>query len=307
MRTLILNSDNNVEGTNNSVLEYEFSGGNVNLQKGQKLALASLQMYYSTFNITALNQNDSFSYIWVDGLTYLVSIPDGFYDIPTLNNYLHFTMVQNGHYLISSTGDFVYLMTFSVNAALYSTEVNCFGIDAALAATNVWVLPTSPTWVLPTNFILPELVVGKIGVNAALNSVNFGLVIGFDTGIYPNSVIAGVPPAQTQTPSYSSDQQFLSTFTPQVTPLSSFILTCSLINNNYAVPNNLIYSFAPQGTIGEQFTVAPNQLVFINVLPAQYSRFQITFIDQALRPVAIQDPNMIIQLVISDPDEFTGI
>ena len=307
MRTLILNSDNIVEGTNNSVLEYEFSGGNINLKKGQKLALASLQMYYSTFNITALNQNNSFSYIWVNGLTYLVSIPDGFYDIPTLNNYLHFTMVQNGHYLITSTGDFVYLLTLTINPTLYATEVNSFGISAALATTNAWVLPAAPTWVLPTNFILPELVVGQIGVNAALNSVNFGLVIGFETGIYPNAVIAGVPPAQTQVPSYVSDQQFLSTFTPQVTPLSSFILTCSLINNNYAVPNNLIYSFAPQGTIGQQFTVAPNQLVFIDVLPAQYSRFQITFIDQALRPVAIQDPNMIIQLVISDPDEFTGI
>ena len=36
MRTLILNSSNIVEGTNNSVLSYEFAGGNVNLRKGQK-------------------------------------------------------------------------------------------------------------------------------------------------------------------------------------------------------------------------------------------------------------------------------
>jgi excinuclease UvrABC helicase subunit UvrB len=68
----------------------------------------------------------------------------------------------------------------------------------------------------------------------------------------------------------------------------------------------LIYSFAPSGNIGEQFTVAPNQYVFIDVLPAQYSRFQVSFIDQAFRPVAIQDPNMIIQLVISDPDDNLG-
>ena len=36
MRTLILNSSNIVAGTNNSVLEYEFVGGNVNLVKGQR-------------------------------------------------------------------------------------------------------------------------------------------------------------------------------------------------------------------------------------------------------------------------------
>ena len=297
MRTLILNSDNIVEGTNNSILEYEFAGGNINLKKGQKVALANLQMYYSTFNITALNNNNSFSYVWVDGTTNVVSIPNGFYDIAGLNNFLHFTMVQNKHYLLSGSS-FVYLMTLGVNPTLYSAEVNCFGVSVALAATNTWTLPAGATWVLPTNFIVPELLVG---------ANNFGLVIGFAAGFYPNSVIAGTPPAQTQTPAFTTDQQILSSFTPQVTPVSSFIITCSLINNNYAVPNNLMYSFSPQGTIGGQFTIAPNQYVFINVLPAQYNRFQVSFIDQDYNPVAIQDPNMIIQLVISDVEDFTGV
>ena len=298
MRTLILNSTNIVAGTNNSILSYEFAGGNVNLKKGQKVALASLQMYYSTFNITAANKNNSFSYVWVDGLTYAVNIPDGFYDIPALNNYLHFVMVQNKHYLVTSTGDFVYFITLGINPVRYSCQVNCFGMSVAVAAANTWVLPSGATWVIPNNFIVPELVVG---------TNNFGLVIGFNAGTYPNAVIAGVPPAQTQTPAYTTDQEFLSSFTPQVTPISSFILTCSLINNNYAVPNNLMFSFAPQGVIGEQFTVAPNQYVFIDVLPAQYNRFNIQFIDQNFRPVAIQDPNMIIQLVISEEGDNLGL
>ena len=298
MRSLILNSSNIVEGTNNSVLSYEFSGGNINLKKGQKLALASLQMYYSTFNITAANRNNSFSYTWVNGTTYLVTVPDGFYEISTLNNYLHFAMVQYKHYLVASTGDFVYLMTLGINPTLYAVELNCFGINVALAAANTWVLPAGAAWVLPVNFIVPELVV---------STNNFGLVIGFAAGSYPSSTFAGVIPNQTQVPPFTTDKQFLSTSVPQVSPVSSFILTCSLINNNYAVPNNLIYSFTPQGTIGEQFTVAPNQYVFIDILPAQYSRFQVSFIDQNYRPVAIQDPNMTIQLVISDGEENLGL
>lgn len=301
MRTLILNSSNIVPGTNNSILSYEFIGGGITLKKGQKLALASLQMYYSTFNITALNKNNTFSYVWVDGSVNVVLVPDGFYDIPALNNYLHFTMVQNSHYLVSSTGDFVYLMTLGINPSRYAVQLNCFGISVALAATNAWVLPAGATWVLPTNFIVPELTVPP-----SLNN-NFGLVIGFAPGTYPNSVIAGVPPAQTQTPAFTSDQEFLSTIVPQVTPLSSFIITCSLINNDYAVPNNLIYSFSPQGTIGDQFTVAPNQYVFIDVYAGIYNRFNVQFIDQNFRPVSILDPNMIIQLVISDPDDNLGL
>lgn len=299
MRTLILNSTNIVQGTNNSILSYEFAGGNINLKKGQKVALANLQMYYSTFNITAANRNNSFSYVWVDGITYNVLVPDGFYDIAALNNFLHFTMVQNTHYLISGANN-VYLMELNINPTLYAVELNCYTISVALAAANVWTLPAGATWVLPVNLIVPELVVPPA-------PSNFGLVIGFAAGTYPNAVIAGVPPAQTQLPAYLIPQTFVSTFTPQVTPLSSFILTCSLINNNYAVPNNLIYSFAPVGTIGEQFTVAPNQYVFIDVLPAQYNRFNVQFIDQNFRPVAIQDPNMIIQLVISDVDDNLGL
>jgi hypothetical protein len=301
MRTLILNSSDIVAGSNNSVLQYEFAGGNINLKKGQKVALASLQMYYSTFNITAANRNNSFSYVWVNGTTYTVTVPDGFYDITALNNYLRFTMVQNTHYLTTTSGNFVYLLSLGINPSRYAVQLNCFRISSAIATANSWSLPAGATWVLPTNIIVPELVVPSAATS------NFGLIIGFAAGTYPNAVIAGVPPGQTQTPAFTTDQEFLSTFTPQVTPVSSFILTCSLINNNYAVPNNLIYSFSPQGTIGEQFTVAPNQYVFIDVLPGQYSRFQVSFIDQNLRPVAIQDPNMIIQLVISDVDDNLGL
>jgi hypothetical protein len=300
MRTLILNSGNIVPGTNNSILSYEFAGGNINLKKGQKVALANLQMYYSTLNITAANRNNTYSYKWVNGTNYTVTMPDGFYDVPALNNYLHFVMVQNGHYLVTATGAFVYLMEFNINPTLYAVEVNCYTISVAIAAANVWVLPAGPTWVLPNNIIVPELIVPA-------SPQQFGLVIGFAAGTYPNATIVGVPPAQVQTPAYTVTQTFVSTVTPQVTPLSSYILTCSLINNNYAVPNNLMYSFAPVGTIGQQFTIAPNQYVFIDVLPAQYNRFNVQFIDQAFRPVAIQDPNMVIQLVISEVDDNLGL
>jgi hypothetical protein len=301
MRTLIINSSDIVAGTNNSILQYNFAGGGINLKKGQKIALASLQMYYSTFNITSSNRNNSFSYTWVDGIVYNVVVPDGFYDITALNNYLRFTMVQNTHYLTTTSGNFVYLLSLGINPSRYAVQLNCFRISNAIATANSWSLPVGATWVLPNNIIVPELTV------PSTTTSNFGLVIGFNAGTYPNAVIAGVPPAQTQLPAFTTDQEFLSTFTPQVTPVSSFILTCSLINNNYAVPNNLIYSFTPQGTIGEQFTVAPNQLVFIDVNPGQYNSFNVQFIDQNLRPVAIQDPTMIIQFVISEPSENLGL
>ena len=74
-----------------------------------------------------------------------VTMPDGFYDIPALNNYLHFTMVQNKHYLVAASGDFVYFATLGINPTRYSCEINCFGMSVALAATEVWTLSVGAT------------------------------------------------------------------------------------------------------------------------------------------------------------------
>lgn len=304
MRTLILNKGNIVEGTNNSVLEYTFIGGNVSLVRGQKVALATLQMYYSTFNITALYNNNVFNYIWVDGTSHQVVFPDGFYDATGINNYLHFIMVQNGHYLENTaTGEFVYFITLTANPTQYAIEVNTFVLNTTIATTNGWTLPANATWAIPTT--------QEISPMLQILQNDFRDVIGFAAGFYPQ----GAPsfsqaviddtnaPAYTQLPSYTSTQTFLSSSTPQITPLSSYILNCSLINNNYAVPNSLLYSFSPKGTFGNQFSIDPNEYIFIDVLPAQYNKFQISFTDQNLKPVSIIDPNMIIQLLITDPED----
>jgi hypothetical protein len=111
----------------------------------------------------------------------------------------------------------------------------------------------------------------------------------------------------TQSPSYTTIQSFSSAFTPQVTPLSSYILTCNLVQNNYAVPNSLLYSFAPRGAFGEQFTISPPQYSFIDVQPGQYNSFEVSFLDQGLLPVALQDNNLVILLIIGDESEVSDI
>lgn len=293
MRTLILNSSNIVNNSGNAVFEYKFPAGAIIIKQGQKLALASLQTYYSNFNITAKYNNNKFSYIWIDGSVVNIVIPDSFLDIQGINNYLHFIMIQNKHYYITTTGDFVYLLTISINPSQYACEINSFQTSASIASSNSWSIPAGATWVNPNNPINPSITI----IN------DFGLLLGFAPATYPSGVISGVPPSQIQTPSYSSTQIFLSSIAPQITPVSSIVLTCSLINNNYAIPTNLIYSYSPSGTFGQQYTIAPNQLVFIDIQAGQYSSFVCQFLDQNLNRLVLQDSVTTILLVISDPDE----
>jgi hypothetical protein len=313
MRTLILNSQNIIPGSNNSNFKYIFPGGNIKFVKGQKVALASLTSYYSTFNITKVYNNNTFSYIWVDNTQVNITIPDGFYDITTLNAYLQQQFLFNGHYLVNNdSGQYVYFITMGSNVTAYSFEINCFPMNVfdypigtgAGTYTIGTKQPssTSPVWVMPVNNIVPIFYVP---------ATNFQKLIGFNTGYYPQgsptytqAVISGSPPNQIQTPQYTAVQGYLSQFTPQITPYSSFILTCSLLNNNYAVPNTLLYCYAPQGNFGEQFTISPTgQFSFIDIQPGEYNSFTMTIIDQDLFPVALQDPQTIILLVITDPDE----
>lgn len=389
MRTLILNSSNVVANTNNSVYEYSFPAGSISFNKGQKLALGSLQMYYSTFNITALQGNNQFSYVWVDGREITITIPDGFYDIGQLNDFLHFVMVQQGHYLLSTTGDYYYFITFAVNSSNYTISINTFPISLSLypassytvgTPTTALITSSSPTtpqlWSRPTNPIMPMV---RILAN------NFRYIVGYNTGYYPQgaSGLATTPPtvplaqsaititptttftisnitgttmtttgspallagmaisgtgittgtyivsgsantwvvsvsqtvgaitgtfysmSASQSPSYTTVQSFSSALVPQVSPLSSYVLTCNIIQNNYAVPNSLLYSFAPRGVFGEQFTIAPPQYSFIDIQAGQYTSFRVSFLDQALRPVALQDPNLVILLIIADEGEVS--
>lgn len=302
MKTLILNQSNVMPGTNNTVMEYTFPSGGVQLKQGQQVALGSITLYNSTPNISTVYTNNSFSYRWIDNAVYPVNIPDGFYEISDLNNFLHQTMLNNGHYLIqNSTGNFVWFLTMAVNASTYKIDVVTFRMTTGLfpigVASNQYLYPgsppsvtppTSPAWSNPGTNAYPQLVVAANG---------FRDIIGFAAGSFPSSlVIATVPNITTS-----------STTIPQVSPLSAYTVKCNLVNNAYSIPNNLIYSFPPANAFGSQFIVAPNQYSFIDVSPGYYNVFRLEFTDQNNRGVVILDPNITVLIIIKDVNEFTGL
>lgn len=296
MKTLILNSSNVLADGTNSRFVYQFPQGGYTF-KDDLIAVQSISQYFSTFNITTAYANNSFSYIWVDGTTHTVNIPDGFYQITDINAYLHSVQYANKHYLEDTTaGTVIYLQELVVNQSKYAVQLNSYVISSALATTNGWTLPAGATWVLPTNLILPYLVVP---------STNFRDVIGFSAGQYPAGAIAGAPPAQTQTPAFTTAQSFLSTTAPQITPYSSFIVYCSLVNNKAVIPNQLIFSYTPtDATFGALQTYdAKAELAWNQVVDGQYTQFIVEFRDQLGRFVKFQDPNTLITLITKNKSE----
>jgi hypothetical protein len=123
-----MNSNNLVRNGQNNTFVYRFPNS-VQFKKSS-IAFVSCSMYYSWFNISSSLSNNTFTYNWIDNLgvatTYTVTIPDGLYEISTLNQYLQFIFIQNGHYLVNASGQNVYYAEFIVNPARYAIQINTF-------------------------------------------------------------------------------------------------------------------------------------------------------------------------------------
>lgn len=298
MKTLILSSNNVVYGSNNSKFTYNFPQGGYEF-KNDLIAIQEIAQYFSCFNITVNYNNNSFSYIWVDGTSWTVNIPDSFLQVKDINEYLQSIMIANKHYLLTSTGSYVFLLEMVINQPRYAVQLNEYLISTAIATANTWTLPAGATWVLPTNPIVPYFVIPSTN--------NFGALIGYTAGQYPSGVIAGVPPAQTQTPAFTSAQSQLSSIAPQITPYSSFQVLCSIVNNRAVIPSQLIFTYTPtNATFGALQTYQPNaELGWNKIENGTYTQLTIEFRDQLGMPVAFQDPNTTITLYTKNRDELS--
>lgn len=298
MKTLILNSTNIVPGTNNSQFLYTFPTGGIEFYD-DFVAVQQISMYYSNFNISTSLNNYKFSYTWVNGTVVNISIPNSNMSISQINEYLQFIMIQNKHYLLTAGGDYVYLLEMVVNQSRYAVQVNSYLISTTIATANGWTLPSGATWALPTNSILPYLTI------LPYTDSDFGKLIGYTAGQYPTGTISGTPPAQTQTPAYTTAQSFLSSTSPNINPQSSFLCLCSLVNNKAVIPSQLLYTLTPTNVeFGALINQQINDLAWNKIANGFYNSFTFSFRDQTGNPISFNDPNTVIILVLQNRNEF---
>lgn len=280
MRPIVLNSTNVVSGSNNS--KYRFRFASTTSFQNDQIALSNINIYFSWFNITTQYNNNFFQYIWTDGaggFTYDVLIPDGAYEISTLNAYFQFIMVQNGHYLVDDQKNYVYYAEIVLNPTYYAVEIKTYPLPTALPSG--W---TNPAGVMfPAVASTPQVIIP---------ATNIRTLLGFDAGTYPSAV-------------QSTAYNVLSQNTPQVATVQSVILLCSLLNNTLTNPNTFLYSIAPSNTqFGQLISVAVPELIFTDIVSGSYDSFEITLVDQNYVPLVVKDNNLIIQLVVRKRDNF---
>jgi hypothetical protein len=321
MRTIVLNESNLVQDGQNNKLVYSFP--NSVLFKNTYVALQSASLYYSWYNISSALGNNTYTFRFpnTSGVmtTRTVVMPDGIYEVKDIDAYFQFYCLQNGYYWTTVTGEQVFFLKFEVNVSLYSIQVCAYSppytsspasignpnnytpaFGTALTATRQTLVPNFPAnftktigWPTPNQLL-------SIGVTTGIwTGVNFANA-GTATGTGTHELVPWSWNATTGVVAYSSNNS------PQVNPNGSIYISCSNINNPYAIPSTTIYAITPTGVAGSAIVEKPPQFCWNKFIDGTYNRIAVTFLGLDGRPISIRDPQMTILLAIKDGDEYSG-
>jgi hypothetical protein len=209
-------------------------------------------------------------------------MPNGYYSVSDLLAFLESVMVTNKHYLLTTTGQYVYFFGFNINQTYYADQLYAYLLDTTISTTNNWTLPIGASWTIPTVPIVPQF---------SLGGGNFCLLLGFNQNLIWPSTQTG----------FTTTQTTLSTQAPQITPFNIFLVNCSLVNNASTYPTNLIFSYTPQNVnFGAVAQYAPPVIGFNKITNGCFQSFTITIKDQNFSSVCFQDPQSTIILYIKD-------
>ena len=251
-----------------------------------EISVGSLTMPYAWFNVSAAYNNNTIT-INVPYLatTYalVIKLPDGFYQISDINNYIEAQMIAKGLYLVSPVGLNVYFFQMSLNLTYYNIQVVLSAVPTTVSSGTYsgYTLPSTGYWsTVPTNG-LPTISSTPAFTLASTGSIS--TIIGFSTGTYPSTL---------------ASQSVSGTLTPVGTTVNALLMRCNLINNSLAMPSDILDLVPINGTFGYNITYDPSFEKWVAIRDGIYSNMTITFTDQNSNTLYSRDPNLALSLLI---------
>ena len=272
MPSKIVVDKTNLIGNDNNTFVYRFPSS-VSFPN-HEIALASVDMYYAWYNVSALLGNNTFSYVWTDGTNNTIVLEDGLYEINTINERLQFAFIANGHYLVDSGGNNIYYINISANTTRYATQIDIFQFPNSLPAgyTN------------PASVVFPP--VNQITMTMP---TKFNELLGFSAGF-------------TTTAPTGTNLSFLSSVAPNIQPNNVLYVSVSNIDNKYGSPSGLVHRIVPNTTFGSLITENP-EFSFNPLHSGTYNQLQIQILGTDKSPIKIIDPNIVITFLIKNKEQ----
>jgi len=312
--TIVLTQNNIVPSAlNNGNNQFVYNFPNSIAFPNHEISVQNINMYYSWANINSTNlHNNTFYYTWgVAGnappysAQFAVVIPDGLYEISTINHFLQYTMIQNGHYLVdTATGNYVYFMEMVISPSNYTVQINTFPVPAIAAG------PTAPTgytlgsgWSYVGNSFVPTVCMANPnitggGAGSTHPYTDFYKIVGLNPTSTTNG---GLYTISTVLTTKSTN----SVIAPQVQPNPTLFLAISNIDNKYSNPSTIVYQLGADVGFGQLINITPPQFAYNKLIPGTYNGLRLQILGTDFQPIQILDPAISITLVIRDRKDIT--
>lgn len=278
---IVLNQSNLTNTVTNATFSYKLPGTSSTF-KDAELAIGQINIYNSIFNINGpVYNNNTFSIIFPTAATTYtlnITLPNSYMNYNDINNYVQQQMISAGLYLINGSTN-VYFWNIQANPTLYSCQINEFSVPTTLGSytrpsTGIY---SSGGTGLPTTAYTPQTVIANNG---------FKTLVGLSNGTYP--------PAQ-QTTTYSIS----STTIPQINPVQSLNVHCSLCNSIITIPPDYIGNINPASVAyGALLSYQPSSYQWLSIPDQTVSQITVYFTDQYNNPVYINDSSTTISLLV---------
>jgi len=288
--SLITLNSSNVSNTQTNIFNYTFLSGSVNFKKS-RIAVQSIIIPYSWLNVNGTVYNNAALQlifpVRISGSntssTINITIPNGFYTVTQLNQYLQSQMIANGYYLVNGSSQNVYYLEIVANTNLNNAQLNCYVVPASLPVTYTY--GATATW--GTAGVGSFNTTGNLVLQLVTLNNNFGSLIGFAASTtFPSSNSSSTTVSST------------SSVVPQITPVQSIYVGCSLVRNIYSNPTNIIANVALTSAYSTNILYTPQEFVWLSVLEGNFPSFQVIFYDNNFNNLQIVNTNLTIHLLV---------
>ena len=304
---VVFNSNNFVIENNKltNQLRYQFPVA-TDFSKKQ-VGISSISLYNSFFNVQTQYFNNTIlitmpyymSFISGNNTGTLI-LNDGYYSVENINTLIENFCIENGYYAIQNNSP-IFFFQMQDNAIQYKIELDFYLVQQSGNSSSLFTIPLNAAGIPFYSIITTGLTMdgnfpqfGSIGTLTPMINFNdeFGSLIGFNNA---STGINMYPP--TNPP---SKFQYLSNTTPSLNIITSLIITCNLVNNTLAIPNNVLGSIAISVPSGAYLSQQSPQISFSDCNQSQAYYIQITLWDQNLKPVYLNDNDILIVIAVRD-------
>jgi len=258
------------------------------------------------------------------GIVRTITLNDGFYQLSDINNALWADMktakvyysntnpnVISGFTAGTESTTIIYPIAFSSNPNAYNNVITFQYIPTV--STDVPLLfGTNTTYQLgsyPATTSTCQIIIPTGVTNITTN--NIGNLLGFTSGAYPatqttKTYTAPATLANSYPPPTVGGNS-LTAYTPPFPAMGSsvngIIIRCNLVDNSISSVNDILDSTTINTSFGSNILYQPVSDNYIKIKRGTYSSLTITFCDQNFNTLYMNDPNILLSLLIRFPQK----